>query len=57
MARSTRGANGPAMNAIQNQILVDLPRTRAMWSAKAIEASEMMMSAHDHIWTVSGWFC
>jgi len=52
--KSASGANGPARNAIQNQIVGDLPRVRAMRSASAIEASAPMISVHVHIRAVSG---
>jgi len=35
------------MNAIQNQVLVDLLRALAMWVASGIEPSETMTTSHD----------
>ena len=51
--RSIRGANGPTRNAIQNQVRVDLPRSRAMRCARAIEASEATTSVHVHMRSIS----
>jgi len=39
---STAGANGPMMNAIQNQSLRDRPRSRAISMARGIDAMDTM---------------
>ena len=42
------GANGPAQNAIQNQSLRDLPRSRAISVARGTEAKKTMKMKIDH---------
>jgi len=42
------GANGPAQNAIQNQNLRDLPRSRAISVASGTDAKKTMKMKIDH---------
>jgi hypothetical protein len=44
---SARGANGPINDAIQNQSLRDLARSRAISTASGIEAIETMKMSQD----------
>lgn len=43
------GANGPAQNAIQNQSLRDLPRSRAISVARGTDAKKTMKRKIDHV--------
>jgi hypothetical protein len=44
--RSIKGASGPTMKAIQNQNLGDLPRSRAIFTARGIEAIKTIIKLH-----------